>query len=169
MRWSLLRRKSRTQYSLLSVWISILLPLTTMRCGWPCWTRFANLERKRRNFWMTHCDGFYVAVYETTTARLGRKRNTGPSRAAMPHPFGSSLSLLLLQIYHVSSMSRSRPREQKQREESLQALRKATNKSAAAEEAMRKHNTKLEAARKNPGRTSIQNDRVGGKKEGGVC
>ena len=34
------------------------------------------------------------------------------------------------------------------REESLQALRKATNRSSAAEETMRKHNKKLEAAKK---------------------
>ena len=36
-----------------------------------------------------------------------------------------------------------------QREESLQAFRKATNKSAASVEAMRKHHKKLEAVRKN--------------------
>ena len=35
-----------------------------------------------------------------------------------------------------------------QREESLLALRKATNKSASAEEVSRKHNKKLDAARK---------------------
>ena len=34
------------------------------------------------------------------------------------------------------------------REESLQTLRRATNKSSAAEETMRKHNKKLEAAKK---------------------
>ena len=44
-------------------------------------------------------------------------------------------------------------------------LQKATSKSAAAEEAICKYNTKLEAAIEKLEGTSIQNDRVGGKKE----
>ena len=62
------------------------------------------------------------------------------------------LAALVLEISKVPRAAMATPTSTatpaEQRDESLQALRKATNKSASAEEAICKHNKKLEAARK---------------------
>ena len=55
-----------------------------------------------------------------------------------------------------------------QREESLQDLRKAANKSASAEEAMRKHEKEARGGEENPGGPSPKNSGAGRKKDRGV-
>ena len=55
-----------------------------------------------------------------------------------------------------------------QREESLQDLRKAANKSASAEEAMRKHEKEARGGEENPGGPSPKNSGGGRKKDTGV-
>ena len=116
------------------------------------------LDRRKTRGWC-ECDACWAQEHSSS----GDGANKEPCDMVASHPLLAGLfkeisakypelAALVPQISKVARAAVATPKSTatltEQREESLQALRKATSKSASAEGAMRKHSKKLGAAKK---------------------